>query len=1109
MRWENKMYDAITEKLIQSARPLTDLDLSNLPKQLTAAFTAITELRLRIANQPLDQDDKDLGDNINWLRHLANTYESISCLLETGSSEQKSCAFISATAHHLVHQASGITNPAAKSSPQAADGHLQTNAISSALAALLLFHIAAAVPDAHEVARAIRKNYVAGDTIADALIRSILLLAEGRPSEASTLPLPAFAISDEPSLQDATNALWEQLFLGVRQFSDEILRVNAPPHSEDYFLKVQQLSSEQILPPGTNALSTQPTFNPVDLQPNIYTTLSGPHHLATLLIHSSKNLRLLATTNTPTPSGTDPIGWSNYLSGAAKSRPFLWPNHVDAIKRGFLANGTSSAISFPTGAGKSTLVQLKIAATLLSQRDVLLLAPTHSLIEQFRTDLAAAFGEVLSNSLRTDQVSTDENDRVSQITICTPESCLAQISTGTSKLDHVGLIILDECHILHPTQGINDRRSLDAMLCLLNLFKLANKSDYVLISAMMENASELAAWIQERTGRPAIALDLAWRPTRQARGCVVYSKSDISALHTTIGEYRSKSTTKGPPAALQRALLARPYGLFCLRHSWTAAADDYALKPLLDSNVQLKASGLPSNPRKWHLTANRNQVAAKIATGFSKTNIKTMVLVQIPDHTKSLGEFAAGILGASKPSLQEGEQKLLDMAASELGDQAHVDGLISADVAIHHGLLLPVERKLSERYFSRPNGATVLVVSPTLSMGINLPAEAVIIAGDDRYEADQSTMRPLTAHELLNAAGRAGRATTGSHGIALVVPGTVVYTDKAKNEITQHWLEMQKNIFSKSDQCLTIADPIEQWLDAIQQYTVDTKLTADADYFLNRLPADPDSAASHINNSLSAFKARSAGTSKQYAAKVASLITIRTSRVPQGPANWQLDLSYATGLSFDLINQLAADISNLQDNWPSTPIDWTNWWIHWLQVDSGRTEALLGTDTSLRVLPKLTKGVDNPNSLPPICLLKNALDLWMSGEPLNKIELQLGTPINKLGYCTTARELVLRVIPTISYGLAIVARIRRVQIQDQAIPELDSALDSAAACLRDGFRAPEQRALQFLTKEESRISTHKLHQNINSLLSAAPPAETYKETIRRVSIAYRAWASLA
>lgn len=47
---------------------------------------------------------------------------------------------------------------------------------------------------------------------------------------------------------------------------------------------------------------------------------------------------------------------------------------------------------------------------------------------------------------------------------------------------------------------------------------------------------------------------------------------------------------------------------------------------------------------------------------------------------------------------------------------------------------------------------------------MNLPAEIVIIAGDSRFDLKAEKMQALEAHEVLNAAGRAGRAGSVHRG---------------------------------------------------------------------------------------------------------------------------------------------------------------------------------------------------------------------------------------------------------------------------------------------------------------------------------------------------------
>src|SRR5258707_12588726 len=51
----------------------------------------------------------------------------------------------------------------------------------------------------------------------------------------------------------------------------------------------------------------------------------------------------------------------------------------------------------------------------------------------------------------------------------TPKRCLSMLSFSPQLFADVGLLVFDECHLLHPRDLDTSRRSVDAMLCLLNL----------------------------------------------------------------------------------------------------------------------------------------------------------------------------------------------------------------------------------------------------------------------------------------------------------------------------------------------------------------------------------------------------------------------------------------------------------------------------------------------------------------------------------------------------------------------------------------------------------------------------------------------------------------
>ena len=117
---------------------------------------------------------------------------------------------------------------------------------------------------------------------------------------------------------------------------------------------------------------------------------------------------------------------------------------------------------------------------------------------------------------------------------------------------------------------------------------------------------------------------------------------------------------------------------------------------------------------------------------------------------------------------------------------------------------------------------------------MNLPAEAVVIVGDERYDAGEGAAKALEAHELLNAAGRAGRAGLVSQGVVVVVPGRVVQYEPEKGKITTHWMDLQERVFSKTDQYLNLQDPIQVLLDYIQSGE-DTESSLFS-YLVNRVP---------------------------------------------------------------------------------------------------------------------------------------------------------------------------------------------------------------------------------------------------------------------------------
>ena len=127
------------------------------------------------------------------------------------------------------------------------------------------------------------------------------------------------------------------------------------------------------------------------LPPIVVASFPGPFHLARLLEVASSALIEVAVINVDTPDGVPADRWHHSMARVAKKRTYIWSNPLAAIRAGYLEPGTSCAVGFPTGAGKSTTAQLKNHAALLRDLKVVFLTPTHVLVDQTARYLRTAF----------------------------------------------------------------------------------------------------------------------------------------------------------------------------------------------------------------------------------------------------------------------------------------------------------------------------------------------------------------------------------------------------------------------------------------------------------------------------------------------------------------------------------------------------------------------------------------------------------------------------------------------------------------------------------------------------------------------------------------------
>ena len=1050
------MFDAESAALIRSAPALEGVDPALLPQELTAIYADLAGLRLRAGHIA---DDPQYVARLTRIVRIATIYEA---LVDSGAEgeDRRAAAFVAGTAYQVLGRIGA--------SARARADYLAAAAIDSNVAAPLLFLIAGQSPDAREAARGLAGprlediyQSILLETIEDLAHENLVRILERAERIGMLLPKADASLGDQ-----SVQALYLLCWAGIVKMVAGLLGRVVPPVSYDGF-ETAQAAFDQVA-----ALSTRLLEFPVDVEPlvggaRLYSAYSGPRHLARLLRHVADTLEGVGIIHLPAPAGADEAGWRTWLRHRAASKPTLWPNHRAAVATGFLDAGRSAVLVLPTGAGKTTVSELKIAATLTAGRKVVFLVPTLALVDQLRDDLAESFPERLANyevSVDGDLSALVAGPELKSIEVMTPERFLAVLSFVEADTTEIGLIVFDECHLLSPHGG--GSRSVDAMLCLLHAIKRAPDADLLLLSAMLRNADEVAEWLTDLTGRPCDGITDPWKPSRQARGVVVYPEAEvIQATRIVRAKARARALQldyDAPP------LLAHPFAVFGLHNAWARNLPaDYRLVRLSDMPVELSHGTNRAAP-------NSNKVGASLARSAALAGLKTIMFVQQADHAPSAARgMCAGL--PAPADLTETENDLWLDIVEELGgpQRSLIDPMASA--LPHNGDMIALERRLAESLFRKTGGVDVIVATPTLAQGMNLPAQIAILAGTMRH--DEAGREPLKNHEILNAAGRAGRAGHLANGTVLLIPEPVV-AFSAAGLPTQEAFGMLEALLPLNDQCLDIDDPLTRLLDSISAGDLQD---TDVRYFLSRLRSGEedevaiDRAVDMMGRSFAAFRARRAGENDELDAKLTALKDALDDEaaIAAGPV---VKVAAFTGLAAEPLAAIAARIEANIDALPTTATEWVDWLIDFFIVDRANYELLLGKDTE--TVKAVTRGrkTGGPITDNELQRLRDAMRAWMGGLPFDAIERALGVTEARIGACKRSRDLVLRLSNRTVYMIATATS----ELARETLARLEKASANPAAlevlgvAIRKGMDTPDKVAFSYLSPMlRTRISVHR------------------------------------
>lgn len=411
------------------------------------------------------------------------------------------------------------------------------------------------------------------------------------------------------------------------------------------------------------------------------------------------------------------------LMARSRSEIDLWPSQLHVVSR-ILANTNDLVVALPTSAGKTRIAELCILACLAQGRRIVYVTPLRALSAQTEQVLEATFtpmGVSVSSLYGSIGVTDLDEDalRTSQIVVATPEKLDFALRSDPGVLDDVGLVILDEGHMIGP----EDREvRYEAQVQRLLRRDDAHTRRIVCLSAVFPSGDELDDFVAWITADDPDGLHREnWRPTQRRFGLVEWFGGDHARLTTTLGDDQ---------AFIPRYIEARP------------------------------AIG----KRKKSFPANNRELV--IATAWRLLEEDKSVLIFCPQR-RSVEPFAKEILKLHKQGYLESAlpvgvdlDEVLAIGAEWFGVGHPILECLSLGVAIHHGALPGPYRREVEGLL-RTGELKVTVASPTLAQGLNLSASAVLFQGLTRVR------ELLTGSEFANVIGRAGRAFVDTEGLVL------------------------------------------------------------------------------------------------------------------------------------------------------------------------------------------------------------------------------------------------------------------------------------------------------------------------------------------------------
>jgi hypothetical protein len=403
----------------------------------------------------------------------------------------------------------------------------------------------------------------------------------------------------------------------------------------------------------------------------------------------------------------------------------LWPSQIEAARRAF-DQEDDLVIALPTSAGKTKIAELCILRTLALGKRAVYVTPLRALSAQIEKRLARSFiplGFSVSSLYGSSGVTFEDISTLKEdaIVIATPEKLDFAMRQDPNLLDDIGVIVLDEGHMI----GLGTREIRYEVL----VQRLLKRHDakyrrIVCLSAIFSSGDsfdDCTAWLRsDSAGSPVHS---AWRPTRQRLALLPFKAGEVGRL------------------------------TFERSHDFDETFIPSFMNPS-QATVGTRRNSCPNDQQELTLKTTEKLVQAGhkvLAYCPQKRSVESLAEKAI--KLKSQGLFSSLISDFSKI------ERALAIGAEWLGTEHIALKCLRLGIGIHHGslprpFLSEIEQLLDKKHLP------MVIASPTLAQGVDLTCSALVF-----HSIYQFGNELIKGSDYANVIGRVGRAFVDLDGL--------------------------------------------------------------------------------------------------------------------------------------------------------------------------------------------------------------------------------------------------------------------------------------------------------------------------------------------------------